>query len=60
LLFGSGTVLTKSCRMDRLILQTRWDRKWKSEVYKQNCKDDQSFSYKLLGTIKCSNTLKLH
>jgi hypothetical protein len=33
----------------------------KSEVCdKQSYKDDQSFSYKLFSTIKCSDTVQLH
>jgi hypothetical protein len=58
----SGLVLfDQNCRMDRLKILTRQDRKWKNEIYgKQNYKDDKSFGYKLFDTIKCSDTLRLH
>jgi hypothetical protein len=35
--------------------------KVESEIYgEQNYKDDESFGYKLFGTIICSSTLRLH
>jgi hypothetical protein len=47
--------------MDRLKFANKVRQKMESKVCgKQNYKDDQSFGYKLLGTIKCSNTLQLH
>jgi hypothetical protein len=58
----SGLVLfDQNCRMNRLKILTRQDRKWKNEIYgKQNYKDDKSFGYKLFVAIKCSDTLRLH
>jgi hypothetical protein len=58
----SGLVLfNQSCRMDRLKITNKVRQKMESEIYdKQKYKDDQSFSYKLFGTIKCSNTLRLY
>jgi hypothetical protein len=47
--------------MDRLAIANKKRQRMESEVCgKQNYKDDQSFSYKLFGTVKCSNTLQLH
>jgi hypothetical protein len=47
--------------MDRLKIANKRRQGMESEVCgKQNHKDEQSFSYKLFGTIECSNTLQLH
>jgi hypothetical protein len=59
-LFGYGTVWLKlPNRSSKIVNKVR--QKKENEVYKrQSYKDDQLFGYKLLGTIKCSNTLRLH
>jgi hypothetical protein len=47
--------------MDRLKISNKKRQRMGNEVRdKQNYKGDQSFSYKLFGTVKCSNTLELH
>jgi hypothetical protein len=47
--------------MDRLKIANKEKHRIESEVCgKQNYKDDKSFSYKLFGAVKCSNTLQLH
>jgi hypothetical protein len=47
--------------MDRLKIANRKRQRMENEVCdKQSYKDDQSFSYKLFGTIKCSDTVQLH
>jgi hypothetical protein len=47
--------------MNRPKIANKNRQRMESEVCdKQNYKDDQSFSYKLFGTIKCSNTLQLY
>jgi hypothetical protein len=58
----SGLILfDQSCRMNRLKLLARHDRKWKVKfIVNKNYKDDKSFGYKLFGAIKCSSTLRLH
>jgi hypothetical protein len=60
LLFGSSAVwLELPNGSSKIVNKVR--QKMESEVCgKQNYKDDQSFGYKLLGTIKCSNTLQWH
>jgi hypothetical protein len=47
--------------MDRLKISNKKRQRMGNEVRdKQNYKGDQSFSYKLFGIVKCSNTLQLH
>jgi hypothetical protein len=60
--YYSGMVLFgQSYWMDRLKFANKKRWRMKSEVCgKKNYKGDQSFSYKLFGTVKCSNTLQLH
>jgi hypothetical protein len=59
---GDSTELSRvGLSQDRLKIANKKRQRMKSEVCgKQNYKDDQSFSYKLFGTVKCSNTLQLH
>jgi hypothetical protein len=55
-----GTVWPELLSESSKKLQTT-DTENESEVCdKQSYKDDQSFSYKLFGTIKCSDTVQLH
>jgi hypothetical protein len=47
--------------MDRLKIANKKRHRMESEARgKRNYKNDQSFSYKLFGTVKCLNTLQLH
>jgi hypothetical protein len=47
--------------MDRPKIANEKRQRMESEVRdKQNYKGDQSFSCKLFGMVKCSNTLQLH
>jgi hypothetical protein len=58
---SSLVLFDQNCRMDRLKILARQDRKWENEIYgKQNYKDDKSFGCRLFDTIKCSDTLRLH
>jgi hypothetical protein len=46
--------------MNRPEIANKGMQRMENEVCDKNYKDDQSFSYKLFGTIKCSDTLQLH
>jgi hypothetical protein len=46
--------------MDRLNCKQKRQGMESEACGKQNSKDDRSFSYKLFGAVKCSNTLQLY
>jgi hypothetical protein len=59
--YSGMALFRRSYRMNRPKSCKQKMQRMENEVCdKQSYKDGQSFSYKLFGTIKCSNTLQLH